>query len=438
MPLPIPKSNEKQTEFMPRCISIVSGEFSDPKQRVKVCYSQWEKSTKKDSKDKPKRSLVFNLDYSKKSNFKVDETTGFLHAKARVTRSGVFDYYTEDGDLIREYRSPEEVFDEKSIQSLQLKPITNDHPGEMITVDNIKDFQIGTVGEDIKKDGDFLDANIIITDKEMVQTSVNRKKMNLPIELSCGYSCDVLPDMGIHDKDGWYTHKQHKIRYNHLSIVDKARAGRDVKILDKLQNNNKKELKMSEKVQFVRKSVDVNSFKIDAITKVIDEDSLELTNTLSSKLDEAVDIITKTNKDKDELQGKFDQANETIASLKEKVDSLSDINSPQVASMIKARNDVEKIAKELKVDCDGKDIKTIKCDCIISISKNADMKDKTDDYINARFDSITELINEEKKDKGNQRFSNFMQKLDKGKGIEQKNHRDTFIGKDKEQNRKRN
>lgn len=437
MDLPIPKKNEKQTDFMPRCLDIISAEFPDPKERVKVAYSQWKNPTKKDSNSNPKRSFVFNLDYSKKSDFRVDETTGFLHAKARVTRSGVFDYYTEDGDLIREYRSPEEVFDEKSIQSLKLKPITDDHPEEMVTVDNIKDFQIGTVGEDIQKDGDFLTTNIIITDKEMVTTIVNRKKANLPIELSLGYNCDVLPDMGIHDTDGWYTHSQRKIKYNHLSIVDKARAGRDVRILDKL-NKNKKESKMADKVQFTRKSVNLDSFKIDAITKVVDEDSLELANTLSSKLDEAVDVIVGLNKDKDALQGKFDQSNETITSLKAKVDSLSDINSPKISAMIKSRNDVENIAKMLKVDCDGKDIKTIKCDCVIAVSKDADMKDKTDEYINARFDSVMELVNEEKKDEGNQKFSNFMQKLDGGRGKDQKNHRDAFLDKDKEQNRKRN
>jgi len=437
MDLPIPKKNEKQTDFMPRCLDIISAEFPDPKERVKVAYSQWKNPTKKDSNSNPKRSFVFNLDYSKKSDFRVDETTGFLHAKARVTRSGVFDYYTEDGDLIREYRSPEEVFDEKSIQSLKLKPITDDHPEEMVTVDNIKDFQIGTVGEDIQKDGDFLTTNIIITDKEMVTTIVNRKKANLPIELSLGYNCDVLPDMGIHDTDGWYTHSQRKIKYNHLSIVDKARAGRDVRILDKL-NKNKKESKMADKVQFTRKSVNLDSFKIDAITKVVDEDSLELANTLSSKLDEAVDVIVGLNKDKDALQGKFDQSNETITSLKAKVDSLSDINSPKISAMIKSRNDVENIAKMLKVDCDGKDIKTIKCDCVIAVSKDADMKDKTDEYINARFDSVMELVNEEKKDEGNQKFSNFMQKLDGERGKDQKNHRDAFLDKDKEQNRKRN
>ena len=437
MDLPVPEKNEKQADFMPRCLDIISAEFPDPKERVKVAYSQWKNPTKKDSNSNPKRSFVFNLDYSKKSDFRVDETTGFLHAKARVTRSGVFDYYTEDGDLIREYRSPEEVFDEESIQSLRLKPITDDHPEEMVTVDNIKDFQIGTVGEDIQKDGDFLTTNIIITDKEMVTTIVNRKKANLPIELSLGYNCDVLPDMGIHDTDGWYTHSQRKIKYNHLSIVDKARAGSDVRILDK-SNKNKKENKMAEKVQFTRKSVNLDSFKIDAITKVVDEDSLELANTLSSKLDEAVDVIVDLNKDKDALQGKFDQSNETITSLKAKVDSLSDINSPEISAMIKSRSDVENIAKMLKVDCDGKDIKTIKCDCVIAVSKDADMKDKTDEYINARFDSVMELVNEERRDKGNQKFSNFMQKLDGERGKNQKNHRDAFLDKDKEQNRKRN
>lgn len=437
MILPVPEKNEKQTDFMPRCLDIISAEFPDPKERVKVAYSQWKNPTKKDSNNNPKRSFVFNLDYSKKSDFRVDETTGFLHAKARVTRSGVFDYYTEDGDLIREYRSPEEVFDEKSIQSLRLKPITDDHPEDMITVDNIKDFQIGTVGEDIQKDNDFLTASIIITDKEMITTVVNRKKVNLPIELSLGYNCDVLPDMGIHDKDGWYTHSQHKIKYNHLSIVDKARAGRDVRILDKL-NNKTKEHKMAEKVQFTRKSINIASFKVDAITKVVDEDSLELANTLSTKLDEAADVIVSLNKDKDVLQGKFDQSNETITSLKAKVDSLSDINSPEISAMIKSRNDVENIAKALKVDCTEKDVKTIKCDCIVAVSKNADMKDKTDDYIDARFDSIVELVNEEKKDEGNQKFGRFMQKLDGEKGKDKKNHRDAFLDKDKEKNRKSN
>ena len=42
MPLPTPRKNEKNSEFMTRCMSNLSTkkEFADPKQRAAVCYSQ--------------------------------------------------------------------------------------------------------------------------------------------------------------------------------------------------------------------------------------------------------------------------------------------------------------------------------------------------------------------------------------------------------------
>ena len=193
---------------------------------------------------------------------------------------------------------------------------------------------------------------------------------------------------------------------------------------------------MPEKIQFTRKAINLDSLKLDAITSIVAEDNLDLINTLSSKLDEAVDIILSEKKDKDELQGKFDQANETIKSLKEKIDSLSDINSPEIANMIKVRSDVEKIASELKVDCTDKDINTIKCDCIKSVSKTADLENKSSDYINARFDSVVEIINEQNKADGNNKFYNFMNKINDGKNKTIDDPRAAFVNKDKEQNRK--
>ena len=439
MPIPTPNKNEEQKTFINRCAGMdsVVKEFPDQTQRVAVCFSQWRKSKKQDSIENIERSFVFRIDYSQKSKFRIDKTTGFLHAKARLTRSGVFDYYDEKGNLFREYRSDEEVFNKESVKSLELKPITNDHPDQLVTVDNVKSLQVGTIGEKIEKDGIYLSGNIVITDKDMVETVVNRKKAGLTTELSCGYSCNLISDIGIHDEDGYYTFKQQQIRYNHVGIVDKARAGSNVRIMDKKQNNNKgKESVMPEKIQFTRKAINLDSLKLDAITSIVAEDNLDLINTLSSKLDEAVDIILSEKKDKDELQGKFDQANETIKSLKEKIDSLSDINSPEIANMIKVRSDVEKIASELKVDCTDKDINTIKCDCIKSVSKTADLENKSSDYINARFDSVVEIINEQNKADGNNKFYNFMNKINDGKNKTIDDPRAAFVNKDKEQNRK--
>lgn len=46
MPLPKPKNKEKKSEFVSRCIgdNQTNKDFPDQKQRIAVCYSQWEKS----------------------------------------------------------------------------------------------------------------------------------------------------------------------------------------------------------------------------------------------------------------------------------------------------------------------------------------------------------------------------------------------------------
>lgn len=46
MPLPTPKKNEKQGDFISRCAGneTMNKDFKDTKQRVAVCYSQWKKA----------------------------------------------------------------------------------------------------------------------------------------------------------------------------------------------------------------------------------------------------------------------------------------------------------------------------------------------------------------------------------------------------------
>jgi hypothetical protein len=46
MPLPNPKKNEKQGDFISRCAGneTMNKDFKDTKQRVAVCYSQWQKA----------------------------------------------------------------------------------------------------------------------------------------------------------------------------------------------------------------------------------------------------------------------------------------------------------------------------------------------------------------------------------------------------------
>lgn len=49
MPLPVPRKNEKRTEFVGRCManSVAKKDFPKIAQRVAVCNSQWTKSKKR-------------------------------------------------------------------------------------------------------------------------------------------------------------------------------------------------------------------------------------------------------------------------------------------------------------------------------------------------------------------------------------------------------
>jgi len=51
MPLPKPKNKEKKTEFVSRCVGDdqAGKDFPDQKQRIAVCYSQWDKAKKEAS-----------------------------------------------------------------------------------------------------------------------------------------------------------------------------------------------------------------------------------------------------------------------------------------------------------------------------------------------------------------------------------------------------
>jgi len=544
MPIPTPTKGEDQQTYIGRCQSILSKEFPDQKQRSAVCFSQWRKHKgKKDSTDDIKdRNFVFNIDNNeKKSKFLIDKDTGFLNCEAYVTRTGVFDYYDEDGNLLRELRPEDEVFSHESLDSLKLKPIVEDHPDKKITIDNIKDFQIGTIGENLTREDTYVKGKMVITDKDMIETIIARKEMGLNTELSCGYSCKVIPEIGEHRHDGYYTFKQKNIRYNHVGIVDVGRAGSNVRILDKDQRgkppfenehtcrltnpdqyiswarenekvksgdksidfvygikekegkrkselqsmrygkeiwqaeaarNNcqshggsftaakktKKGDKMLNTIKINKKSVNLDSFKMDALSGLISEEDMGIFDTLSEKLDEAIEVIknkelyildfeNKKNESikivknltdkRDELQGKIDQLSETVEKQKKDISELSDINSERIINMIKIKADIAEVANKLKVNIDKKDLNSIKIDCIKAVSKDFDAKDKSDIYINARFDAIQEGLDNAQKKDGSEAVGQFIIRAkDASGGKDKLSPREEFLKKDKESRKK--
>lgn len=149
--------------------------------------------------------------------------TGWLKAPARIGRVGVQEYKFADGSVRRELRLPEEVFAPKSLESFGLLPVTNDHPG-YIDATTTKLFQVGSLGENVRQDGDFVSTNLMLTDAKAISEAEKGK-----VELSSAYLCDLEAKPGVWQGQP-YDVIQRNIRGNHVALVSKGRAGPEVRL----------------------------------------------------------------------------------------------------------------------------------------------------------------------------------------------------------------
>lgn len=144
---------------------------------------------------------------------------GFVRAEGYLTRTGIFVYRDAKGNTVRELRTPDEVLHPEALASFALVPVTNDHPPELLTADNAKQYAVGSVSESVVPEGDKVRASLMITDAAAIEALDAGKS-----ELSCGYTADVVLESGVWQGQP-YDAIQRNIRGNHVALVDAGRAG---------------------------------------------------------------------------------------------------------------------------------------------------------------------------------------------------------------------
>jgi len=149
---------------------------------------------------------------------------GYLVVPANLTSVGVFEYRDTSGNVSRELRHPDDVFAADSLQTLNLVPVTDMHPAASVNSDTAHMVQRGAVGNDVRADGDFVAATVSVTDKNLINAVKAGRH-----EVSCGYQCDVTNESG-EFKGKPYDRRQTNIRYDHVAIVPRGRAGREVRL----------------------------------------------------------------------------------------------------------------------------------------------------------------------------------------------------------------
>lgn len=374
------------------------------------------------------RHTTFRLDGSKADKYQIT-SQGFLLSDAYVTRSGVFDYVDEAGKVVREYRSPEEVFSQASMDSLKMVPLTLLHPKEAVTVENVKKYQIGSAGELVFRDNDLLGVRVQIIDKDAIKTILERHRHGKAVELSCGYDAEVIPMPGEHPTEGHYDAVQKNIRYNHISIVDMGRAGANVKLkLDKKEENTVFKL--------IKNAIRLDGFSMDAINEEAPKEAKGLIERLAGKLDDAItliigqaakikELVTKA----DQAQAKADALTEENTRLKAEKADFSNPSGTVIQQLIKDRMSIEAVAKGAEIKTDGMDNQAIKIAVIQKASPEFKADGKSDDYINARYDSVVESIDAARKDGNNALLALFVKTAKTDTGTQKKDHRQEFIKK---------
>ena len=354
-----------------------------------------------------------NIDRSEWMTTPFERTVeGFLKGRAIVTSIGVFTYKRADGTLQRELRLPEEVFASATLESLKLKPVTLNHPTELVTPENADMLQVGSLGDnpsstnqeynwngqptDWKKltDGLNVAVDMIITKKDAIDAVINGKQ-----GLSMGYTCDIeMAEPGSTWCGVEYDYIQRNIKYNHCAIVDAGRAGDNAKIELRVDSQDAVlEDKLVTKINGGTKML--KKINLDGIDYEAEESVIKALKAEKKRADDAEAELAKFKEDsakelsvmtaeRDTQKERADKAEEENKALKEQA-----MDQTKLDEAVKNRMELYENAKKAGVEVKGDESEAdIKKAVITKVFPKANLDGKDSAYIDARYDATVEML----------------------------------------------
>lgn len=328
---------------------------------------------------------------------------GYLRAWATIARTGVQHYTDADGSIRREYRPETEVASPESLASFAGKAITLEHPPVLLDSANTKDYQIGFSGTEVVYDDGFVRAVMTITDKEAIERIMRGDAK----EVSAGYRVNYEATPGVTDSGENYDGIQTGISGNHIAVVRRGRAGPQVKLhLDRLDAADPslftpiEEPSMTAKVNFDGAEFEVSESVALAITKEREDAKMSYED-MKKKCDELQAAADSMKAEMDamekEMQGKCDSSEGRADALAQEVEGLkTDLEAAQqvnVDGLVEERIaliDKARTSLDSAFDFAGKSAREIMEASIKAVRGDADLSERSDDYVTAMFDTLAE------------------------------------------------
>lgn len=306
---------------------------------------------------------------------------GYLVAEAHVARTGIQEYLASElgmtdrdpNSIVRVYRAPEEVFSDETMHSFAFRPMTLGHPRKMVTADTWKAVSIGQTGGDVQQDGKLVRVPLVMMDAAAIKAYEDGTR-----ELSMGYSAEIVFKDGVTPEGEQYDAIQTQIKNNHLALVDRARGGNQLRIGD---DNQRKPTMSDIKTRTVLVdglSVETTDAGAQAISKLQGDLASSHTKLSDAETAHKAAIAAK--------DGELAKKDAEIDSLKGKV-----LTDAALDAKVKERADLMTTAKAIAdQDYTGKSADDIRKSAVVAKLGDAAIKDKSAEYIAARFDILAE------------------------------------------------
>jgi hypothetical protein len=317
---------------------------------------------------------------------------GYVAVRARAARTGVYDYAGREIDpqnkhglrdkaVVKVLRDEKTVFDDRAARSFIGKPVTDNHPDEPVTADNWRQHARGTV-MGAMRDGDYLAFDLLLTDAAAIAAVDGGKR-----ELSNGYAADLefgrftAPDGTICDA------RQTSVTGNHVAIVDRGRAGsecaiKDAALCDAITADAFNDLKnlINQKEPAMAGTIIVDGLPVsladEAAVRAVIEKKDQAIAERDAKLADAQAAHDKAMGEKD---AEIDDLKKKVVD-QATIDALADAKAEVVAK-------AKAVVGDKLGDTKGKTVAEVRRMALDAAK--IDVADKSDDYVEARFDALT-------------------------------------------------
>ena len=320
---------------------------------------------------------------------------GYLVADARIARTGVQTYLGSevgqpDKATVRVYRPGSEVFHADTLKSAAHRPVTNDHPPELVNSTNWRDYAVGQTGDEVQGEAIFIRVPLMVSDEAAIKDIEAGKR-----QLSAGYTCDLDFTPGTTPTGEAYDAIQKNIRLNHVAIVAAGRAGSQVRIGDGAAWGASP---VNDATPEKDPPMTLKTVTVDGIPVEVTDQGATVIATLQQRI---ADAAKKASDTETAHQAAIAAKDADIAKKDAEIDGLKAkvLDAAALDKLVAARADLIGKAKVLAKDVktDGLSDADIKKAVVLAVVGDA-AKDKPEAYIDARFEILVEDAQKDGKD----------------------------------------